>query len=100
MLLFIVVAKHTADDCPGGLVRRDEDFIAKVVEHVERSGVTLTEAYTDAPGHVWFLVVEANDNEALNTALEPFRLVGKVKVHPVLKLSDMTAWAKKIGIQR
>ena len=99
-MLFMVVAKHTAEDCPGGLVRRDVDFIAKFVENVERSGVTLTEAYTDAPGHVWFLIVDAANNEALNTALEQFRLVGMVKVHPVLKLSDMTAWAKKIGIQQ
>jgi hypothetical protein len=76
------------------------DFIAKMVENVERSGVTLTEAYTDAPGHVWFLIVDASDNEALNIALEQFRLVGIVNVHPVLKLSDTTAWAKKIGIQR
>ena len=81
-------------------MRPDMDFIAKVVENVERSGVTLTEAYTDPPGHVWFLIVDANDNEALTIALEQFRLVGMVKVHPVLKLSDTTAWAKKIGIQR
>ena len=81
-------------------MRPDLDFIANVVENVERSGVTLTEAYTDGPGHVWFLVVDANDNEALNIALEQFRLVGMVKVHPGLKLSDTTAWAKKVGIQR
>jgi hypothetical protein len=62
--------------------------------------VTLTEACTDAPGYVWFLIVDAADNKALNTALERFRLVGMVKVHPVLKLSDMTAWAKTIGIQQ
>ena len=99
-MLFVVVATHTADDCPGGLVRPDKDFLAKVVEHAERSGVTLTEIYLDAPGHVYFLVVEANDNEALNTALEPFRLIGTVRTHPVLKLSDATAWSKKIGIQR
>jgi len=73
-------------------------FFAKVVEHVERSGATLTEVYTDAPGHVFFLVVDANDNEALNSALEPFRLVGKVKVHPVRKISEATAWTKKMGI--
>ena len=96
----MVVAKHTAEDCPGGPVRPNMDFIAKMVENVERSGVTLTEAYTDAPGHVWFLIVDASDNEALNIALEQFRLVGIVNVHPVLKLSDTTAWAKKIGIQR
>ena len=99
-MLFVVVATHTADDCPGGLVRPDKDFLAKVVEHAERSRVTLTEIYLDAPGHVYFLVVEANDNEALNTALEPFRLIGTVRTHPVLKLSDATAWSKKIGIQR
>jgi hypothetical protein len=80
--------------------RPDVDFIAKVAENVQRSGVTRTEACTDAPGHVWFLIADANDNEALNIALEQFRLVGMVKVHPVLKLSDTTAWAKKIGIQR
>jgi hypothetical protein len=40
----LVVAKHTAEDCPGGLVRPDMDFIANVVENVERPGVTLTEA--------------------------------------------------------
>ena len=48
-MLFLVVAEHTAEDCPGGLVRPDMDFIAKVVENVERSGVTLTEAYTESP---------------------------------------------------
>jgi hypothetical protein len=96
----MIVAKHTADDCPGGLLRPDKDFFTKVVEHVERSGVTLTEMYSDAPGHVFFLVVDANDNEALNSALEPFRLVGKVKVHPVLKQSEAVAWTKKMGIMR
>ena len=76
------------------------DFLAKVVEHVESSGVALSEIYLDAPGHVYFLIVDANDNEALNNALEPFRLIGKVKTHPVLKLSDATTWTKKIGVQR
>lgn len=100
LLLFLVVAKHTAENCPGGLVRPDKDFFAKVGEHVEGSGVTLAEAYIDAPGHVFFLVVDANDNEALNSALEPFRLVGKVKVHPVLKFSEANEWTKKMGIMR
>lgn len=99
-MLFMIVAKHTSEDCPGGLVRPDMDFLAKVVEHVESSGVDVTEIYLDAPGHVYFLIADANDNEALNIALEPFRLIGKVKTHPVLKLSDATAWSKKIGVQR
>ncbi len=100
MLLFMAIAEHTAEDCPAELVRPDMDFIEKITESAENSGVTLAEAYTDAPGHVWFLVLDANDNQALNNALEPFRRVGMVRVHPVLKLSDTTMWAKNIGIQR
>ncbi len=99
-MLFMVVAKHTPEDCPGGQVRPDKDFLKKVVDHVESSGVAVAEIYLDAPGHVYFLIVDANDNEALNNALEPFRLVGKVKTHPVLKLSDAIKWTKKVGIQR
>ena len=94
-----MVATHTAEDCPGGLVRPDKDFLAKVVDQVERSGVAVNEIYLDAPGHVYFLIVDASDNEALNNVLEPFRLVGKVKTHPVLKLSEAVSWTKKIGIQ-
>jgi hypothetical protein len=96
----MVVQTHDPQDCPGGLVRPDQDFFAKVAESVERSGVTLIEGYIDAPAHVFFFLLDANDNEALNIALEPLRLVGKVRTHPVLKFSDARAWAKKIGIQR
>ncbi len=99
-MLFMVVAKHTPEDCPGGLVRPDKEFLKKVVDHVESSGVAVTEIYLDAPGHVYFLIMEADNNEALNNALEPFRLIGKVKTHPVLKLSDAITWSKQIGIQR
>ena len=95
----MVVAKHAAEDCPGGPVRPDKDFLAKVVDHIESSGVAATEICLDAPGHVYFLIVDANDNEALNNVLEPFRLIGKVKTHPVLKLSDAIKWSKRIGIQ-
>lgn len=92
---FVVVAEHTAENCPGGLVRPDEDFLANVAERVEHSGITLVEAYSDAAysdaGHVWFLVVEAHENEALHTALEPFWRIESVNVHSVLRLSDATA---------
>ncbi len=99
-MLFMVVAKHTPEDCPGGLLRPDKDFLKRVVEHVESSSVTVTDIFLDAPAHVYFLLVDADSNEALNNVLEPFRLIGKVKTHPVLKLSDAITWSKTIGIQR
>jgi len=74
------------------------DFVAKVAEHTKPLGVR--EVCSDAPGHAFYLIVDTNDTADLNTALEPFRLIGKVEVHPVLKLSEAAAWARKIGIQR
>jgi len=99
-LLFIVVAKHSAEMCPGGLVRQDKEFISKLDIAMKKPGVKVIEGYLDAPGHKWYFVLEADDNTALNNALEPFRLVGDVETAPVMKFSDAVAWTRKIGIQK
>ena len=99
-MLFMIVAKHTADFCPGGVVRPDKEFIKKTEESMKKSGVKLIEGYMDAPGHVYYFVLETDDNAALNNAVEPLRLIGEVTITPVLKFSEAVAWAKKIGIQK
>lgn len=99
-MLFMIVAKHTAEACPGGIIRPDKQFTAKLDEQMKKSGVKVTEGWLDAPGHVWYFVLEAEDNTALNNAVEPLRLIGDVKIAPVMKFSEGFAWAKKIGIQK
>ena len=99
-MLFMVVAKHSAELCPGGTVRPDKGFTVKVEESMKKSGVKEIEGYLDGPGHVWYFVLETDDNTALNNAVEPLRLVGEVTITPVLKFSEAVAWAKKIGIQK
>jgi hypothetical protein len=96
----MIVAKHTVEMCPGGILRPDKDFFNKIAESVKNSGAKLVEMYSDAPSHVFYLVVEANDNEALNNAVEPLRIVGKTTIRPVMKFSDSLAWARTIGIQK
>jgi uncharacterized protein with GYD domain len=98
--LFLVIAEHTAETCPGGIVRPDKEFFNKMDESMKKSGAKLVEGYFDGPGHAFYIVLEADDNTALNNAVENLRLVGKVKMIPVLKFSDAFAWAKKIGIQK
>jgi hypothetical protein len=98
-LLFMIVAKHTVENCPGGLIRPDKQFFGKVDESMKKSGVKLLEGYIDAPGHIFCFVVDANDNAALNNAVEQLRLVGKVRIYPVMKFSDAVGWTKKMGIQ-
>lgn len=99
-MLFLIVAKHTAEMCPGGAVRPDKEFSAKVGESMKKSGVKEIAGFMDAPGHAHYFVLETDDNAALNNAVEPLRLVGEVTITPVLKFSEGVDWAKKIGIQK
>lgn len=96
----MIVARHTAEACPGGVIRPDKQFTAKLDESMRKSGVKVVEGYLDAPGHVWYFVVESDDNTALNNAVEQFRLIGDVNITPVMKFSEGVSWAKKIGIQK
>ena len=78
----MVVAKHSAELCPGGAVRPDKGFTAKLEESMKKSGVKEIAGYTDAPGHVYYFVLETDDNKALNNAVEPLRLIGEVAYPP------------------
>jgi hypothetical protein len=99
-LLFMIVARHTPEFCPGGKVKPDKEFIKKTEESMKKSGVKLIDGYMDAPGHVFYFVLETTDNTALNIAVEPLRLVGEVTITPVMKFfKEGSDWAKKIGIQ-
>ena len=100
-MLFMVVAKHTLEFCPGGSVRPDKDFIKKTEENIKKSAVKFVDAYMDAPGHVFYFVLETDDNAALNNAVEQLRLVGEVTIVPVMKFfKEGSDWAKAIGIQK
>jgi hypothetical protein len=97
----MIVARHIAELCPGGNVRPDKEFIKKTEESIKKSGVKLIDGYMDAPGHVFYFVLETADNTALNIAVEQLRLVGEVTITPVLKFfKEGSDWAKKMGIQK
>ncbi len=96
----MIFHKHTAEMCPAGLVRPDKEFLAKLEEQIKKAGVKIIEGYQDAPGHEFYLVVEADNNASLNQAVEQFRLVGDTnRIVPVLKFSDATAFFRKMGVQ-
>jgi hypothetical protein len=97
----MVYHKHTAEMCPGGNVRPDKEFTLKLESQIKESGVNLIEGYMDAPGHEFYLILETDDHKKLNMAIEQLRLVGDTnKIVPIMKFSDMVAWAKKMGIQK
>ncbi len=71
-MLFVIVAEHTVENCPGGLIRPDKQFAAKLDESMKKSGVKVVEGYLDAPGHVWYFVLDANDAAHLVMLLNHF----------------------------
>lgn len=99
-MLFICVARHTAEMCPAGVVRPDKELGAKIEKAAKAAGAKLVDVYLDAPGHTFYLLVDAATNVQLWDATEPLRLVGDVQFAPVMKLSDALAHARKIGIQK
>ena len=81
-------------------MRPDKEFIKKTEASIQKSGVKLIDGYMDAPGHVFYFVLETDDNAALNIAVEPLRLVGEVAINPVMKFfKEGYDWGKKVGIQ-
>ncbi|MCP8310288.1 MAG: hypothetical protein L6M37_01265 [Candidatus Methylarchaceae archaeon HK02M1] len=100
-MLYMVFHRHTAEMCPGGKVRPDKEFITKLDTQIKEAGIKLIEGYIDAPGHVFYFVIEADDIAKLNLAMEQLRLVGDTNnIVPVMKFSDSIAWANKMGIQK
>jgi hypothetical protein len=96
----MIYHKHTAEMCPGGLVRPNKKFLVKLEDQMKKAGVILVEGYIDAPGHEFHLVIEADDIGKLNEATEQLRLVGDInKIVPVMKFSETAAWARKMGVQ-
>jgi hypothetical protein len=97
----MIVAKHSLEFCPGGNVKPDKEFTKKTEESIKESGVKFIDAYMNAPGHVFYFVLETEDNVALNNAVEPLRLIGEVTIIPVMKFfKEGFDWAKDIGIQK
>jgi hypothetical protein len=71
----------------------------KTVEIMKKSGVKLVEEYLDGPKYVFYFIVEANDNVAINNDVETCRLIGTEQISPVMNYSQSVAWTKDIGIK-
>jgi len=99
-MLFMCTSKHTAEWCPGGTIHPDKDFMNKLKEAVDKSGVKMVEGFLDAPGHIFYLALDASDQRQLWNAIEPLRLIGEVNFSPVLKISEAQTYARETGIQR
>lgn len=99
-MLFIGIARHTAEMCPAGIVHADKGFGAKPEKAAKKSGAKLVNLYLDAPAHTFYVIIEAKDNTQLWDATEPLRLIGDVQFNPVMNFIEALGHARKIGVQK
>jgi len=99
-MLFIGIARHTAENCPAGIQKPNKEMGHQLEEAVKRSGAKLIEIYLDAPGHTFYAILDADSNNQLWDATEPLRLVGDVNFTPVSKFSEALGHARDTGVQR
>lgn len=92
MALFIVRHEHDADRCPAA----DPTHGAELLNHlsrtqVNRHGVVIQgEAIIDG-AHSMVLILEAPDEERLQTFLQPFAMAGTVEVRPASTCAKVVA---------
>jgi hypothetical protein len=96
----MVYHKHTAEMCPGGKIHPDKEFLNKLLNQIQESGVNLVGAYLDGPGHRFYILIETDDSSKLNVSIEQLRLTGDTnEIIPVMDMKNAEAWARKMGIQ-
>ena len=99
-MLFIGIARHTVENCPAGNIKPNKDLGNKLGESVKKAGGKVTDIYLDAPGHTFYLVLEASTQNQLWDATEPLRLIGDVQFVPVARFDEALAHARQEGLQK
>jgi len=88
-MLFVIIHKHTAEMCPAGVVRINKDWLKEVTNSFKNAKIKYLGGYANSPNHEFFFIIEADDLEEIDNAIEPLRRVGKVRIIPVLKFEEI-----------
>jgi hypothetical protein len=98
-MLFHVIMKHTADNCPAYHTERMPDVIASL-ENLEARGKELNvKAHAllwAAPDHAAFAVLEADSLVAIGRYLNSIAITQDFTITPVEHVRDVVAFGKAV----
>ena len=83
-VLFHVTHTHDQQSCIAHDAVGKAKF-ARVLDGAEAAGVTLIGAYTDAPGHAVYFILETDRVENLVRFFEPIIDMGDTQIRPVVE---------------
>jgi hypothetical protein len=94
-MLFHVTAEHDHVTCPAREGGRDSDEVREALKWIEgNNDVTVLGVWGRQPSHKSWVIMEANDFNAITNLLRGQMLIGKVEVMPV---NDQIAQRKERG---
>ena len=82
-MLFHITHVHTPESCPAGDPERARNTIGKMLAGAEGPGIKLVGAWADAPGHAFYLVVDADSVDKLTDLFFPALTMAHAEITPV-----------------
>ncbi len=82
-MLFHITHVHTPESCPADDPERARDTIGKIIASAEGPGIKLVGAWADAPGHTFYLVVDADSVDKLTDLFFPALTMAHAEITPV-----------------
>ncbi len=87
-MLIHITHRHDVDHCAYDHPDRAKRY-KEVLGHDGSSGAKVVGSWVDAPAHTVFLLVEAQDVEAVEALMAPIMELGTAEVRPVVEGADI-----------
>ena len=89
-MLFHATHKHSYQTCHA----HDDKRKAKMMESLQSAdglGIKVHGVYVDAPGHVFFFILEADEMEQIVKFFDPMFELGDANIRPIMSMQDALA---------
>jgi len=92
-MLFHVTHTHSYQTCPAHNPEIKSQ-IANALQTASEKGVELKMVTVDGPGHVFFMLLEADSYEAIMNFFEPLLEIGDADIRPVMDFAAVLDLSK------
>ena len=93
-MLFMYIHTHPVEKCLADKPEEVQRLIAKLKEAIGKSGVKVLGAYGTSHEHTFFLVIDADNIEAIEQAMHPVLSWGNARLIPVTAIQGIAQTAE------
>jgi ketosteroid isomerase-like protein len=82
---YMLIHTHTPENCFVGRPEDRRKCFADLKANFAKANVTVKGFYSSAPSHTYYVILEANDQIALQTSLSPLFRLGDGQLIPIME---------------